>query len=317
MSTATPAIDLSRLPPPDVVEALDYELMLEAEISRLTTLIPGYVISEADPAYKILEVVAYERLLDRQRVNDAARAVMLPYAIGADLDNLAALLGVERQVIDAGDPDAIPPIAARYETDERLRGRAQLALSAVSTAGPVSSYRFHALSADARVLDVAVTSPAAGSITVTVLSREGNGTAPQDLLAGVEAALSEESVRPLGDVLTVESAAIVEYQVTAALTVGSGPDAAAVFAAAQEEVEAYVEAARRIGAGVPVSALYAALHRPGVTAAELRAPTTDVAVGEAEASYATAVVLATGFRSVAATLAGVAGSLTAALTKTT
>ena len=317
MSTATPAIDLSRLPPPDVVEALDYELMLEAEISRLTTLIPGYVISEADPAYKILEVVAYERLLDRQRVNDAARAVMLPYAIGADLDNLAALLGVERQVIDAGDPDAIPPIAARYETDERLRGRAQLALSAVSTAGPVSSYRFHALSADARVLDVAVTSPAAGSITVTVLSREGNGTAPQDLLDAVEAALSEESVRPLGDVLTVESAAIVEYQVTAALTVGSGPDAAAVFAAAQEEVEAYVEAARRIGAGVPLSALYAALHRPGVTAAVLRAPTTDVAVGAAEASYAPAVVLATGFRSVAATLAGVAGSLTAALTKTT
>ena len=309
------AIDLSRLPPPDVVEPLSFELILEAEISRLTTLIPGYVISEADPAYKILEVVAYERLLDRQRVNDAARAVMLPYARGADLDNLAALLGVERQLVDAGDPDAIPPVPPTYETDERLRQRAQLALSAISTAGPVSSYRYHALSADARVLDVAVRSPAAGLITVTVLSRVGNGAAPQDLLAGVKAALSEESVRPLGDMLTVESAEIVEYQVTATLQLGSGPSPGMVFAAAQQEVEAYVSSARRIGAAVPLSALYAALHRPGVTAAVLRAPTADVAVGPGEASYAAAVVLATGFLAVAGTLAGVAGSLTAALTK--
>ena len=291
MGTPTPAIDLSQLPPPDVVEPLSYEQMLEAEISRLTTLIPGYVVSEADPAYKILEVVAYERLLDRQRVNDATRAVMLPYARGADLANLAALLGVERQLVDPGDPDAIPPIEPTYETDERLRLRAQLALSAVSTAGPVSSYRFHALSADARVLDVAVASPAAGSITVTVLSREGNGTAPQDLLDAVKAALSDENVRPLGDVLAVQSATIVEYEVTAELTTGSGPDAAAVLAAARDELRAYVDSARRIGVAVPLSAIYAALHGPGVTAVALTAPAADVAVGAAEASYATAVTV--------------------------
>ena len=244
MATATPAIDLSRLPPPDVVQPLSYEQMLEAEISRLTTLIPGYVVSEADPAYKILEVVAYERLLDRQRVNDATRAVMLPYARGADLANLAALLGVERQLVDPGDPDAIPPIEPTYETDERLRLRAQLALSAVSTAGPVSSYRFHALSADARMLDVAVASPAAGSITVTVLSREGNGTAPQDLLDAVKAALSDENVRPLGDVLTVQSATIVEYEVTAAADDGIG----AGRGGGAGGREGRAEAGRRLGA---------------------------------------------------------------------
>ena len=287
----TPAIDLSRLPPPDVVESLDYEAILAEILTRLEGAVPGYVVSEADPAYKILEIVAYDKLLDRQRVNDAAQAVMLPYARGADLANLAALLGVERQLVDPGDPDAVPPVAPTYETNERLRLRAQLALGAVSTAGPVSSYRFHALSADALVLDVAVASPAAGSITVTVLSREGNGTATADLLAAVTAALNDESVRPLGDVLAVETATIVEYQVTAEITVGSGPDAATVLAAAQEEARAYVASARRIGIAVPLSGLYAALHRPGVTAVALTAPAADVAVGAAEASYCTQVTV--------------------------
>ena len=287
MSSPTPAIDLSMLPPPDVVETLSFERMLEAEITRLTGLVPDYVVSEADPAYKILEVVAYERLLDRQRINDAARAVMLPYAEAGDLDNLAALFDVQRQIVTPADPDAIPPVAAVMETDARLRTRTQLALSAVSTAGPVSSYRFHALSADAGVLDVAVASPAAGAITVTVLSREGNGTAAADLLTAVEDALNSEDVRPLGDVLTVQSATIVEYQVTADLTIGSGPDAATVIAAAEAALDAAVAAARKIGADVPLSALYAALHRPGVTAVDLTAPAADVAVGAAEASYAT------------------------------
>ena len=291
MATPAPAIDLSRLPPPDVVETLSFEQMLEAVLDDLRERFPGYVESEADPAYKVLESGVYGRLHDRQRVNDASRAVMLAYAAGADLDNLAALLGVERQVVTPADPTAIPPVEAVYETDERLRLRAQLAPSAVSTAGPVSSYRFHALSADSRVLDVAVASPAAGSVTVTVLSREGDGTAPQDLLDAVEAALSDDSVRPLGDVLTVRSAAIVEYQVTAALTIGSGPDAAAVLAGAREAAEQFTASARRIGAAAPLSAIYAALHQAGVAAVALTSPAADVAVGATEAAYATAVTV--------------------------
>ena len=289
MSTATPAIDLSRLPPPAVVQTLDFEAILADILADLEMRVPDYVVSEADPAYKILEAAAYRELLLRQRVNDAARAVMLPYAEDDDLDNLAALLGVERQVVTPADPDAVPPVEAVYESDERLRMRAQIALSAVSTAGPVSSYRFHALSADSRVLDVAAVSPAPGSVTVTVLSREGNGAAPQDLLDAVSAALNDESVRPLGDVLTVQSATIVEYQITAALTIGSGPDAAAVLAAARTAATAYAAAARKIGRNVPLSAIYAALHVAGVTAVNLTAPAADVAVAANEASYATAI----------------------------
>ena len=286
MSTATPAIDLSRLPAPDVIEDLDYEALLAAAVARLGA---DYVVSEADPAYKVLESAAYRELLLRQRVNDGARAVLLATARGGDLDNLAALLGVERQIVTPADPDAVPPVEAVYESDERLRLRTQLAPSAISTAGPVSSYRYHALSAGSQVLDVAVSSPAPGSVTVTVLAREGNGLADADLLAAVTAALNDESVRPLGDVLAVRSAAIVDYRITAELTIGSGPDSDAVLAAATAAVTAYADSARRIGRNVPLSALYAALHVEGVAAVSLTAPAADVAITAVQAAHATQI----------------------------
>ena len=283
---SSPAIDLSRLPTPDVIENLDYEALLKAAIARLG---PDYVVSEADPAYKVLESAAYRELLLRQRVNDGARSVLLATARGRDLDNLAALLGVERQVVTPADPDAIPPVEAVYESDERLRLRTQLAPSAISTAGPVSSYRYHALAAGSQVLDVAVTSPAPGSVTVTVLSREGNGQAGADLLAAVKAALNDESVRPLGDVLAVQSAAIVDYQVAAELTIGAGPDSDAVLAAATAAVTAYADSARKIGRNVPRSALFAALHVAGVEAVDLTAPAADIAITNVQAAHATRI----------------------------
>lgn len=283
---SSPAIDLSRLPTPDVIENLDYEALLKAAIARLG---PDYVVSEADPAYKVLESAAYRELLLRQRVNDGARSVLLATARGRDLDNLAALLGVERQIVTPADPDAIPPVEAVYESDERLRLRTQLAPSAISTAGPVSSYRYHALAAGSQVLDVAVTSPAPGSVTVTVLSREGNGQAGTDLLAAVKAALNDESVRPLGDVLAVQSAAIVDYQVAAELTIGAGPDSDAVLAAATAAVTAYADSARKIGRNVPRSALFAALHVAGVEAVDLTAPAADIAITNVQAAHATRI----------------------------
>ncbi|PJN94872.1 baseplate assembly protein, partial [Amaricoccus sp. HAR-UPW-R2A-40] len=97
------AIDLSRLPPPDVVERLDFETILGAMkadlIARAPDLAPALAL-ESEPAVKILEVAAYRELLLRARINDAARAVMIATATGADLDHLAALFGVARFVLD-------------------------------------------------------------------------------------------------------------------------------------------------------------------------------------------------------------------------
>ena len=291
------AIDLSLLPVPDVVETLDYEVILAAMKADLAARAPdlaAVLALESEPLVKLLEVCAYREVLIRARVNDAAQAVTLARATGTDLDNLAALFGVARLVINPGDPLAVPPVAATLESDADLRRRAQLALEGFSTAGPEGAYVFHALSADADVLDVSATSPSPGDVLVTVLSRTGSGTAPAPLLATVQAALNADDVRPLCDNVVVQSAAIVSYAITATLYFYPGPDSAVVMAAAQAAATAYAAAQHRIGRDVTISGLHAALHQPGVQRVVLTSPSAALTIGSAQASWCTAITLING-----------------------
>jgi len=170
------AIDLSKLPPPQVVEELDYEAILAAMKADFIARWPNFSADlESEPLIKLLEVAAYRELLVRQRVNEAARKVMLAFARGSDLDHLGALYGVERLLVDPGDPAASPPVPAQYELDDALRFRIQLAPEAMSVAGPDLAYVYHARSASADIKDVSVESPTPGDVVVTVLSGHGDG----------------------------------------------------------------------------------------------------------------------------------------------
>lgn len=291
---ATPAIDLSRVPPPDVVETLDLDALVEAWWARAVEGNPALAgITEADPARKWAQTGAWREGLLRARVNDAARACMPATATGADLDNLAALFGLARQIVTPADPDARPPVPAVMESDERLRRRMQLFPASISTAGPASAYRFHALGADPLVKAAHVASPAPGRVTVTVLAEIAkagdDGTASAGLLAKVRAALNQEEVRPMGDVLAVESAGIVDYAIEAELEIGSGPDAAPVLAAARRSVAAAAAGLHALGRGAPRSVLIAALQVPGVLSVELSSPAADVAATAVQAARATAI----------------------------
>ncbi|WP_299948510.1 hypothetical protein [uncultured Microbulbifer sp.] len=154
MANTFTAVGPSRLPEPDVVEALDFGSIFGAMLSDLQGRDPTFdALTEADPAYKILEVAAYRELLLRQRVNNAARAVMLAYAEDEDLDQLGALFGVQRRVLDPGDPqNGIDPT---LESNTEFRRRIQLA--------PEGAYIYHALGADPGVLDASATSPGPGA----------------------------------------------------------------------------------------------------------------------------------------------------------
>lgn len=288
MAGSFTAVDLSQLAAPDVVETLDYEVILAAMVADLQSRDPAFTaLVESDPAYKILEVAAYRETIIRQRVNDGAQAVMLAYAGGADLDQIAANYNVERIVLDPGDPDAIPPVAPTLESDTALRRRVQLSFEGFSTAGPVGAYVFHALGADPDVLDVAVDSPAPGEVVVTILSRDGDGTASAGLLAAVDAVLSSDDVRPLTDDVTVQAATIVTYTVTASLTILPGPDGSVILAQAQEALAAYIAETQRLGRDVTRSGLFAALHQPGVQNVTLTAPAADIVIAADEASFCT------------------------------
>lgn len=294
MSTFT-AIDISKLPAPDVVEEIDFETIFSEMLADLQARDPSFsALTESDPAYKILQVAAFREVLIRQRVNEAGRAVMLPYAAGADLDNLGALLSVPRLLIDAGDPDAIPPVPPTYESDTDFRRRIQLSPEGFSTAGPEGAYIFHALSADGAVLDASAISPNPGDVTVTVLSRVGNGAASSALVSEVDEVLSSESVRPLTDAVTVQSATILSYTIQATLYFYSGPGNEEVLENAQAAIEKYTEESHRLGIDITLSGIYAALHQPGVQRVELASPTANITVDKTEAAFCTSIALTDG-----------------------
>lgn len=289
------AVDLSQLPAPDVIEPLDFEAIFAEMLADLQARDPEFsALLESDPAFKILQVAAYRELLLRRRINEAAHAVMLPHALGADLDNLAALFGVVRLVLDPGDASARPPIPPIAETDEAFRRRVTFSLEGFSTAGPVGAYIFHALSADGRTKDVSVTSPQPGDVLVTVLSNEGVGEPSADLLSIVEAKLSAEEVRPLCDTVAVQSATILPYSIKATLYFYDGPDRSIVLDQAASKVQGYADAQHRLGRDITLSGVYAALHQPGVQRVELVEPAATIVVEPHEAAFCLAVDLTDG-----------------------
>lgn len=295
-------IDLSQLPAPDIVEVPDFYTVLRARKAALLALYPeseqaavaATLALESEPMVKLLQESAYREILLLQRINETAKACMVAYALGNDLDQLAANVNVQRLTVTPADTSVIPPVDAVMESDDDLRQRIPAAFEGLSVAGPTGAYEFHALSADGRVSDASAISPTPAVVTVTVLSREGDGTASDDLLAVVSQALNDEAVRPVADRVTVQSAAIVPYTVDARLYLYPGPEAEPVRAAAQARLQNYITAQRRLGRDIRLSALYAALHVEGVQRVELLSPAADVVLDRTQAAYCTGWQVVTG-----------------------
>lgn len=114
-------IDLSKLPAPDVLEALDYESLLAERKAKFISLYPeserdfwrARLALESEPIVKLLEENCYLQLLERQRINNAAKATMLAYATGTDLDVIAANFNVRRLVVQEAQPNA-PPLSLKF-----------------------------------------------------------------------------------------------------------------------------------------------------------------------------------------------------------
>lgn len=286
-------VDLSQLPVPDVVEELDYETILAERIATLISLYPEdqqeaiarTLTLESEPIVKLLQENAYREVIWRQRVNEAARAVMLAYAIDSDLDNIGANFNVERLVVTPADDTTIPPTPAEMELDADYRLRIQQAFEGMSVAGSTGAYEFHGRSADGRVADISVISPSPACVTISVLSREDNGAASDELLTIVRNALNGEDVRPVADRVTVQSALIVDYQIRATLFIYPGPESEPIRAAAEAKLKAYISAQHRLGRDIRLSAIYAALHVEGVQRVELAAPVADIVLDKTQASF--------------------------------
>ncbi len=318
------AVDLSRTPAPQVIEPLSYEQIFAQQLAVYQGLAPTFDATVAsDPVIKLIQVTSYRELLLRGKINDAARAVMVAYAIDADLDNLGALMGVVRRVLDPGNPAL--NIGPTYEGNAEYRRRIVLAPEGYSVAGPEGAYISHALAAAADVLDASATSPTPddikalvlgalaangapealilavetvmdeatwpGSVLVTVLSRVGDGTASEELRAAVDSHVSAETVRPLTDFVTVQSAEILHYRIIAELTTFAGPDGSLVLDQARKQAAEYAETQHRLGLDITLSGLYSKLHVEGVQNVNLIEPAGPIIVDRTQAAFCTEIQL--------------------------
>ncbi|MFB4390958.1 MULTISPECIES: baseplate J/gp47 family protein [unclassified Pseudomonas] len=265
-------VDLSKLPAPALLEDLDFETLYQADLATFRAHLGDAwdAALESDPVSKLLEVGAYRKLLNRARINDAAKALLLAYAEGRDLDQLAANVALQRLVIQPADPTTFPPTEAILEADDALRERVQLVYEGLTTAGPRNSYILHARNASGQVADATAESPSPAVVDVTVLSLENDGVASQELLEEVAAYLNDDDIRPVADRVSVRSAEVLPYRIEAVLHMaGHGPEYEAIRAECERRLRAWVNPRRRLGVEVARSGIDAQLHIDGVSRVEL------------------------------------------------
>ncbi|WP_342627573.1 baseplate J/gp47 family protein [Nguyenibacter vanlangensis] len=283
-------IDLAGLPPPQAIAPVSAETELSNLLADFKTRYPQYsALVESDPIMKLAETFAYRLALEVQNRNEAIQAVMLAYAEGPDLDQIGANLGVQRLTITPADNTTIPPTPAVMEQDTPYRSRIQLAPEGLSTAGPSAGYIYFAKSASPLVLDADVSTPSPGTVNVYVLSTVGNGVPDAALLQTVSNAVTPDTVRPLTDNVQVLPATVVNYSITAVLTLFQGPDQSVVLSAAQAAAAAYAASVQRIGYGVATSGIYAALQQTGVQSVSLSGWGGDIPGAVGQAPYCTGI----------------------------
>ena len=270
-------VDLSSLPAPKIVEQLDFEAIFQELLADFKARRPEYdALLESDPVIIALECAAYRELLLRNRINETARANMIAYATGADLDNLAAFYGIERQ---------------EGEQDDRLRYRARLSLESLTTAGSEKAYQFHALSASPLIKSVSVQTPSKGKVLITILSTEEDGVAGEELIEAVADYVSAEDKRPLTDHVVVQSANIIEFNVHAKVSVFAGPSVSITQDEFTANLQRYLGKQHHIGSMVALSGIFDALHTEGVQKVKLLSPTADITTTKEQAAYCTDINL--------------------------
>ena len=285
MTTYAPtAIDLSRIPAPAAIEALDYETLLSAVVTRFKAFwadarqtdpsLPDYDVDmlETDPAMIVGQVFAYLRLLDRQRVNDGIKALLAPFAQGTDLDNIVARQGIARLTV-------IPATAnepAVMETDIALLRRYLLSFDRPS-AGSAARYLYEAWTAwpgmrDARVNGFKVHGRR-GDTDIVIIGPDGDLATPEQR-GLVSDAVRADHVKPEAVSVSVLDATRVEYAISLTIEVAPGPDPEIVRQEAIARITSAALARMLIGGEIPPGLLKGAAYGASVISVTDHAPVT-------------------------------------------
>lgn len=262
-----------------------------------------------------LEAFTVRLQTQERKYNARIKQMLAWWAEGSNLDARLADMGLERQVISPGDAMAFPPVLPVMESDDDARLRYYLAPHAPAagsrmqyrrevltlgerpivsvdpvTAGVVNvKYTFSPDGFAAQVKDGNGRRTAPGQVTVTVLSRQGDGAPSEVLLGAVRTHFARPDVKPETDQVLVQGAQIINYKIRAIAYINSGPDAALTASAAEAQLQKYADACHRLEGRVDLTWIDYTLHNAGATRLEILEPLAPIATTAAQAPYCTAV----------------------------
>lgn len=262
-----------------------------------------------------LEAFCVRLQTHERKYNARIKQMLAWWATGSNLDARLADMGLERQLLDPGDPAAFPPIPATYESDDDARLRYYLAPHAPA-AGSRMQYRREVFTLGERpAVKVETTAPgvvtvtysfdpdgyaaqikdgngrrtAPGEVRVTVLSREADGTPSADLLDGVRRHFARPDVRPETDLVTVQAAEIKRYKIRVVAKINAGPDSGLTKVAAEQQLQAYADACHRLEGRVDPSWIDYTIHTAGAVQLEILEPVEPIVTTAFQAPYCTGV----------------------------
>lgn len=226
-------------------------------------------------------------------------AVIAPMVLYTDVNGEASEVGPQANDFEAGslttvmDPLAGVPSGKSIlvtnlertqgglieESDDAYRERLRLAANKISSGGSVDSYRYHALGAHPSIIDVQGYSPAPVYVTIYVLTETGSPNTA--ILDAVFEALDDEKVRPITDIVTVEAAQPLNYDIVVDVIAERNVSLSSLRADVLRVASEYAtECRRQLGKDVIKSELAGRIQAlPGVYNHTISEPAVDLVVG--------------------------------------
>lgn len=117
------------------------------------------------------------------------------------------------------------------------------------------------------------------------MSHDDSGIADVTLVNKVSSALNDESIRPLNDTVLVQSAGVVEYNVSATLKFYPGVHKELSLKTAKESLDNFVRVNHRLGRDITLSGITHALKQEGVQDVIIEQPTANIVISKRQAAF--------------------------------
>lgn len=205
------------------------------------------------------------------------------------LDPQAFLMSVTNTSISGGGAD--------QESDEEFRERIKLAPGSFSNAGSRGAYAYFAKSASPSIIAVAVLGPndtpatAPGEVQIFPLMADGTVT-PPTIIDAVEAAVNDEKVRPLTDLVTVLSPTRVDYDIEVNLTLYTDADSISIQSQVEDALASFALAKRQnLGQDIKLNQIISICMVSGVYDVSVVSPSADIIVANTEFGFCNSVTV--------------------------